>query len=891
MVILMNNLRLYKWLNPEQPSIYSPDTCITIPDYVSNNLKDKLRPYQEQSLKNTIYMLDECNYKDVIKEGFQNKHLLYNMATGSGKTMVMASLILLMFRRYNYQNFIFFVNSEAIIQKTLLNMFNEQSTKYLFNPDGLTIDGTKIFIESVSDFPVTPSKNTIYLKLTTIHSLHNDMNASMYNENTLTYEDLKDLKVILLADEAHHYNSLTKSLKSNNNNNEETTWEHTVLKILDSNDENKLFEFTATINIDDKDINEKYSDKIIYYYDLRKYMNDGYSKNVMRIQSDSDDNVKMLDAVLLSQYRKMIAITAGILFFKPVILIKSNKISISIEKEFHFNRIIENMNVENIQEHIKLREGYINKDSITYKVYKYYSGNSNLQKIIEEIKYDFSSMNIINVNRLGKNSKQMINENNAELLNNLEEKDNPIRVIFAVAKLNEGWDVLNLYDIVRIGESASITLNATDAEAQLIGRGARYYPFVLDDIKSQVRRFDHTVHDVRILEELHYHTTNESKYLKNLLKSLDGINLVSGDENDRKIVTARLKNSFKKSYIYQNRNLFINETVATTANDFNNLERYNIDRVYYIDKSILAVEENILDNNSDGYNNRKHTQSLKLDVRYIKKAMQRNNFYNFSNLIKYIPILESKNQLFESDCFFKDITINVILPIGKDINDFNSEEKLSILENYMDYCAEKFKKNYMKQKGTKKFVAVKIKDIVKDYSIALKSNQDNLEQVIRFEKNNVPHWYIYNEAIVNGLELSLINYINEFSEKIKEKYKIMWLIRNDEKNTRITLREFFGIRGFMPDFILYLEDDYYIYQIFIEPKGPHLVVQDAWKEDFLQDITTEKIMTIDDNKEVKLSGTKFFKCDRDPDFYNSLASIINDGKPFVEKIKLFEYDE
>ena len=31
-------------------------------------------------------------------------------------------------------------------------------------------------------------------------------------------------------------------------------------------------------------------------------------------------------------------------------------------------------------------------------------------------------------------------------VNTLEDKDNPIRAIFAVQKLNEGWDVLNLFD-------------------------------------------------------------------------------------------------------------------------------------------------------------------------------------------------------------------------------------------------------------------------------------------------------------------------------------------------------------------------------------------------------------------------------------------------------------
>ena len=47
-------------------------------------------------------------------------------------------------------------------------------------------------------------------------------------------------------------------------------------------------------------------------------------------------------------------------------------------------------------------------------------------------------------------------EKNAQLLNNLEDPDNPIRAIFAVYKLNEGWDVLNLFDIVKIDEKKKV---------------------------------------------------------------------------------------------------------------------------------------------------------------------------------------------------------------------------------------------------------------------------------------------------------------------------------------------------------------------------------------------------------------------------------------------------
>ncbi|MEZ4800086.1 MAG: hypothetical protein R2809_09995 [Flavobacteriales bacterium] len=40
-------------------------------------------------------------------------------------------------------------------------------------------------------------------------------------------------------------------------------------------------------------------------------------------------------------------------------------------------------------------------------------------------------------------------EQESNLLNTLEDENNPIRAVFA-QKLNEGWDVLNLFDIVRL---------------------------------------------------------------------------------------------------------------------------------------------------------------------------------------------------------------------------------------------------------------------------------------------------------------------------------------------------------------------------------------------------------------------------------------------------------
>lgn len=59
------------------------------------------------------------------------------------------------------------------------------------------------------------------------------------------------------------------------------------------------------------------------------------------------------------------------------------------------------------------------------------------------------------------------------------------------------------------------------AEAQLIGRGARHYPFELMGRKSYQRRFDNDLSNTQLfIETLHYHTMDEPQYIKQLIGSL-----------------------------------------------------------------------------------------------------------------------------------------------------------------------------------------------------------------------------------------------------------------------------------------------------------------------------------------------------------------------------------
>lgn len=843
------------------------------PTYIQDNLMDKLRPYQAQSLRYLHYTQSNQDANKIYR------HLLFNMATGSGKTMVMAGAILYLFKEHHYQNFIFFVHTDAIIQKTKENLLNPLSAKYLFNQP-IEIEKETIFIEAVEQFPIIPQKNTIYLKLSTIHKIHDELKA--YKENCVTYEDLKEIPLVLLGDEAHHFNAGTKAKNKSSKEYEEITWEHTIENILSLRPENRLFEFTATINLDNKDIYSKYKDKIIYQYDLKQFMLDGYSKKVMLLEADQNDNDKMLDAVLLSQYRKMIAIKHNITPFKPIILFKSSQITISKVKQDDFTQIIEDLTPEKIKRYLLQKKSHLpSAPSVWHKIIAHYE-TSDLVSIVEAIQEDFNLLNILNVNTAD------LLEDHPILLNTLENNDNPIRAIFAVAKLNEGWDVLNLYDIVRIKEKASSTKSGTDSEAQLIGRGARYYPFTYQNEKSYTRRFDKNTNELGILEQLHYHTINEASYIKALHSSLDQADIIAQSDGDGTVEHAKLKEGFKKSKIYKNGNLYFNEAVEIDDNT-RNWESYSLESTFEV-KYKTSHEyslENLSNDNSEGETKK---QTLTVDERYYYKVIQQISFYHFNNLQRYFPQLRSIKEFIRSEKYLGKLTINVEIPNNITLEDISSKEKLDLVKEIFQRIADNIRRNYKKFKGTYNFISKPIKEIIKDYTIYIDTyNVSTSNQKIEAKSTTGQKWYVYDNAILNQLEHRLVDLLSQFMDKLKQKYSNIYIIRNDEQSSRFKLIEFDGVRGFMPDFIMIMIDriEETYYQVLLESKGDDRIQDDGWKEKMLEKINNKECIILNDDKDIRLIGIKFFSNKQRQEFIYDMENKLYDDQK-LEDTSLLE---
>ena len=126
---MMSSLALYQEIENAFDFVDKP----SIPKVITDNIKQALRPYQINALENFIFYNTSKKYKDI-----SNKHLLFHMATGSGKTNIIAATILYLYEQ-GYRDFIFFVNTQNIITKTKANLIDKYSSKYLFK-DTMKID-------------------------------------------------------------------------------------------------------------------------------------------------------------------------------------------------------------------------------------------------------------------------------------------------------------------------------------------------------------------------------------------------------------------------------------------------------------------------------------------------------------------------------------------------------------------------------------------------------------------------------------------------------------------------------------------------------------------------------------------------------------------------------
>lgn len=111
---------------------------------------------------------------------------------------------------------------------------------------------------------------------------------------------------------------------------------------------------------------------------------------------------------------------------------------------------------------------------------------------------------------------------------------------------------------------------------------------------------------------------------------------------------------------------------------------------------------------------------------------------------------------------------------------------------------------------------------------------------------------------------------------MENKFKQIYLIRNER---HFKIYNFDDGNAFEPDFVLFLKDDsgrIFNYQLFIEPKGDHLLDKDSWKEKFLSNIDTEITDSkLTENEEYRIYGLPFYNVNYESEFKKELFKILD----------------
>lgn len=828
------------------------ERVVKIPDFIINNLNPifELRKYQKEVIRRFIYYLDF--YRDRINP----TQLLFHMATGSGKTLLMAANILYLYNK-GYRNFLFFVNSNNIIEKTKDNFLNQNSSKYLLN-EKVKFSEKEVKMNVVDNFGAS-NNDDINIIFTTIQGLHTNMNTP--RENAITYEDFKNKKIVIISDEAHHINAWTKNRLGKDETIAKTTWEYTVNNVFNSNTENIMLEYTATVDLDNPGIYEKYQSKIIYEYTLREFRQDGYSKEVKVLQADLGNMDRMLHVLILSQYRRKIA-EKNKLHLKPVILFKSKTIKESEQNKEQFWEKIKNLTVNDIQKIKSIATG-----SVLEKAFKYFEKEDiTFENLVTELKEDFSEEKCM---LLDSNN---IDEEKQIKLNSLEDNNNEIRVIFAVDMLNEGWDVLNLFDIVRLYEKRDGNWTrdghykpgkTTLAEAQLIGRGARYFPFKLIEEDDEFKRkFDQEPeNDLKIIEELYYHSFNTPKYITELTATLRETGIMPPQEP--KTIYLKVKENIKKTDFWKKGLIFINKREEKNRLGIKDINDIDVSKSYgTISLRTGFTQERVIFTDEIKSDEERMTKSFELKdflEAIIRKALSRFEFYKFSNLRKYFPKMDSINEFIES---LKQIKVD-IRSSKERLNNLTPDDKLDVCLAVLKQLESQVREGYTKYGGTKIFIKSKIKNIIKDETFNINVG-DYGDQEYGVPMSNPKHenlrlnlsnknWYVYDENYGTSEEKHFIQFINGVMEKLEEKYSEIYLVRNARP---FKIYRFLDGKATEPDFVLFLKEKgkkkLVQYQLFIEPKGTGWIGKDYWKEEFLKEIEDNYKLETKDNRQLKI---------------------------------------
>lgn len=194
----------------------------------------------------------------------------------------------------------------------------------------------------------------------------------------------------------------------------------------------------------------------------------------------------------------------------------------------------------------------------------------------------------------------------------------------------------------------------------------------------------------------------------------------------------------------------------------------------------------------------------------IRKAINKLDFYKFSNLRTHLPNLKSISEFIVSENYLGKVKLDV-MGLPKQIENLSPREKLEAAISVLENIATVIASDKIKFKGSKEFKPFMLKDKITDkvLSFAMSDSADK-----EFDKSMINptetnyhldlsnrDWYVFEDCFGTSEEKLLIKFIDKAYEKLKPKFEEIYLVRNER---HFKIYNFDDGRPTEPDFVLFM---------------------------------------------------------------------------------------
>lgn len=379
------------------------------------------------------------------------------------------------------------------------------------------------------------------------------------------------------------------------------------------------------------------------------------------------------------------------------------------------------------------------------------------------------------------------------------------------------------------------------------------------------------------MEELYYHTQEDSRYISELKKALVESGIYEDDED---LVTKQLtlKLDFKNTKFYQEGHVVFNKKVPKNFDNIKSFADLGVKKTNYrhtlssgTGKMSSAFFELENPTSNDEVIKTKDVKLSEIPQHIVRYALSQNPFFYYNSISHFFPTIGSLSNFISSDDFLNSLEITFSGTHNR-LQEISNFDLLHALNGLLQNIEADIKSHSTEYEGSD-YIQEPIHKIFKDKEIKVRKDSpraDGQESLVLNEP-----WYAYNANYGTSEEKQFVELFSRRFEGLNEKFENIYLIRNERE---IKIYDKLG-RAFEPDFLLFCKQrkgEQLTFQVFIEPKGAHLIANDKWKEDFLNEIRAEQKTIKIHTDTYLITAVPFYNYGNENEFKTTLESTLNE---------------